>query len=402
MAGTLTTEVVPDAATLRRERRDRALVEMEADGIDILILGREGNARYVAGAPRLWTAGSRPFTPGCVLVRATGDVHLLSTWDEGIPDDIPHERLYGITFNPMNMVTVLRGVAGAASAARVATDSLTPMFAQLLPAAFPAAEIVDGESAMRRARRVKTDAEVAEIRTSVAVARRCLAAAEAQLRPGVTERRLTGAFMEEMALAGVTTPSGQDVAWITSREHPWRRGDRDSRLAGGDLVVLAGGVIRGGYAGELARTHAVGGGHEALFARIEELRGSLLDVCRPGAPASALLDAYAAAGITPPPVPIARGLGLGFDLPIVTADLPETAAADTLDAGVVFALTSYIWEEGAGAAVTTDPVHVTEHGPELLTRPSGQGVRHSPRVRDLEGDGRLTSEASRQHRDGAP
>ena len=67
--------------------------------IDVLIVGREANARYVSGAPRLWTAGTRPFGPGCVFVRASGAVHLVSTWDEGIPDDIPHENLYGITFN---------------------------------------------------------------------------------------------------------------------------------------------------------------------------------------------------------------------------------------------------------------------------------------------------------------
>ncbi len=369
MTATTPTEVVPDAAALRQERRARALAEMAADGIDVLILGREGNARYVAGVPRLWTAGSRPFTPGCVLVAATGDVHLLSTWDEGVPEDIPHEHLYGITFNPMNMVEVLQGVAGAATATRVATDSLTPMFAQLLPAAFPAAEVVDGEAPMRRARRVKTAAEVDEIRTSVAVAERCLAATEARLRPGATERELTGAFMEEMALAGVTTPSGQDVAWITSREHPWRRGDRDAPVADGDLLVLGGGVVRGGYVGELARTHAVGGGHDELVDRLDALRGDLLDACRPGARASTLLDTYHAAGATPPPVPVARGLGLGFDLPIVADDLRATAAADTLDPGVVFALTSYVWEPGAGAAIAVDPVHVTASGAELLSRP---------------------------------
>lgn len=366
MAGALTTDVVPDEAVLRRERRERALAEMEVDGIDILILGREGNARYVAGAPRLWTAGSRPFTPGCVLVRATGDVHLLSTWDEGIPDDIPHEHLYGITFNPMNMVGVLQGVAGAANAARVGTDSLTPMFAQLLPIAFPLAEVVDGEAAMRRARRIKTGAEVAEIRASVALAARCLDVAGTELRVGATERAITGAFMEEMALCGVTTPSGQDVAWVTSPDHPWRRNGRDTPLAAGDLVALDGGVVRGGYAGELGHTVAVGGGHAGLLDRLGELRGALLAACNAGAPASDLVDVYAAAAIAPPPVPIARGLGLGFDLPIVTADLPDTAAADRLDAGVVLAITSYVWEPGAGAAIAVDPVHVTPDGAEPL------------------------------------
>jgi Xaa-Pro aminopeptidase len=370
MAGTLTAEVRPDDATLRRERRARALAEMEADDIDVLVLGREGNARYVAGAPRLWTAGSRPFTPGCVLVRATGDVHLLTTWDEGIPDDIPHEHLYGITFNPMNMVEVLAGVAGAAAAARVGTDSLTPMFAQLLPMAFRAATIVDGEAAMRRARRIKTPAEVAALRASVAVAERCLAQAEAALAPGRSERHLTAAFMGEMARAGVTTPSHQDVAWITAKDHPWRRGDRNTHLSDGDLVVLAGGIIRGGYVGELALTRVVGEGTPTVIGRRLELRDGVLAACQPGAPASAILEAYATAGVTPPPVPVARGLGLGFDVPIVSADLPETAAADHLDPGVVFALTTYVWDEGVGAAVSVDPVHITEHGPELLTSES--------------------------------
>ena len=83
--------------------------EMEAADIDLLVVGREGNARYVSGVPRLWTAGSRAFGPGCVLVRASGSVHLLSTWDEGIPDDIPHENLYGISFNAGSFLRCCRG-----------------------------------------------------------------------------------------------------------------------------------------------------------------------------------------------------------------------------------------------------------------------------------------------------
>src|SRR5579872_4825227 len=94
-----TTKILPDEVTLRLARRSRVLAEMEEAGIDVLVVGREGNARYVSGAPRLWTAGSRAFGPGCVLVGATGAVHLLSTWDEGVPEEIPHEHLYGISFN---------------------------------------------------------------------------------------------------------------------------------------------------------------------------------------------------------------------------------------------------------------------------------------------------------------
>ncbi|MDH3706069.1 MAG: M24 family metallopeptidase, partial [Acidimicrobiia bacterium] len=279
------TEVLPDDEHLRIARRERVLAEMEAADVDILVAGREANARYVSGAPRLWTAGSRPFGVGCVFVRASGAIHLLSTWDEGIPDDIPRENLYGISFNAGNFLRVLSAIDGAATARTVATDGLTPGAARLLPNAFPEADIVDGEQLMRQARRVKTPEEVELIRASVRIAETSLGAAEAALGPGVTERELTAVFMEAMASAGVTTPAAQDVAWITSREHPWHRASRDVPVASGDLVAFEAGVVAGGYVGELGRTRLVGDADDSassLFGRCGELWDQLLDACRPG------------------------------------------------------------------------------------------------------------------------
>src|SRR5580658_1504233 len=156
----MATEVLADEQTLRAARRRRALSAMEEHGIDALLLGREANARYVAGAQRLWTAGTRPFGPGCVVVRATGAVHLVSSWDEGIPDDIPHDHLFGITWNPGNLLAWLQGIDGLAEARRIGTDSLTPRFARLLPKLFPSAALVDAEPALEGARRIKTPEEV--------------------------------------------------------------------------------------------------------------------------------------------------------------------------------------------------------------------------------------------------
>src|SRR5437763_13619699 len=113
---------------------------MEAAGIDILFTGREANAPYIAGVPRLWLAGSRPFGPGCIFVRESGDIHLVSTWDEGVPDDIPRENLHGITFNSQNALAMLSGIKGAATARAVATDGLMPSTIGLVRKAFPAAE----------------------------------------------------------------------------------------------------------------------------------------------------------------------------------------------------------------------------------------------------------------------
>src|SRR6202007_477726 len=184
----MATEVLPDDRALRSGRRQRALDQMAAHDLDVLVLGRQANVRYVAGAPQLWVAGTRPFGPTCVLVRATDAVHLLSTWDEGVPDDIPHENLYGISWNPMNTMAALRRIDGASTARSVGTDALSPNFARLLPTAFPNAELVDGELAMRAARRIKTAEEVASLREAIAVAESGLAAAGSELRPGVSEQ----------------------------------------------------------------------------------------------------------------------------------------------------------------------------------------------------------------------
>ena len=89
----MSVEVCPDARALRLGRRQRALEQMAAHDLDVLVVGRQANVRYIAGAPQLWVAGTRPFGPTCVLVRATGAVHLLSTWDEGVPDD----TVYAVT-----------------------------------------------------------------------------------------------------------------------------------------------------------------------------------------------------------------------------------------------------------------------------------------------------------------
>src|SRR3954466_10367716 len=184
------TEVLPDAAPLRAGRRERVLAELEAAGIDILLTGREANARYIAGVPRLWLAGSRPFGPGCIFVRATGAIHVVSTWDEGVPDDIPHENLHGITFNAKNTLAMLAGIDGAATARTVATDGLMPSTLRLIRTAFPAAELGDGEQLMRRARRIKTPDEIEAIGDSVRVAEGALGAAVSAFATGVTARQL--------------------------------------------------------------------------------------------------------------------------------------------------------------------------------------------------------------------
>lgn len=370
-------DIVPDDLALRTGRRERVLAQMAADDLDVLVLGRQANVRYVTGAPQLWVAGTRPFAPICVLVRATGEIHLNSSWDEGIPDEIDHDHLYGLAWNPMTNIEVLKQIDGASTARRVGTDAMSPSFAQLLPMAFPHAELVDGEESMKAARRIKTADEIRVLRGALAVAERGLAAAISELAVGASEQALNGVLMEAMTAGGFSTSATQDGAWVTSREHPWRVGRRDRRIAQGDLVAFAAGALADGYVGEVGRTWPVGDvfGADALYRRSNELWERLVDACRPGAPASDLLAVYPAAGEALPPVPGAHGLGLGFDPPVISPDLPQTCAAERLDPGTVLALTAYVWEPGVGAVFSRDAVLITEHGPEVLTSSPSMSAR---------------------------
>ncbi len=104
-----------------------------------------------------------------------------------------------------------------------------------------------------------------------------------------------------------------------------------------------------------------------LYQRSNELWDRLIDACRPGVAASELFSAYEASGEALPPMPVAHGLGLGFDPPVVSPQLPATAAAERLDPGMVLAVTGYVWEKGVGAVFRRDAVLINDDGAEVLT-----------------------------------
>jgi len=113
--------------------KERVLAEMARQGVDVLLLGREGDARYVSGARRLFLAGERAFAPGCVVVRESGEVHLLSNTDFGVPAAIPHQNLYPTSWNPATFVARVLAIPGVAQAKTIGVDGLTPLFEALLP-----------------------------------------------------------------------------------------------------------------------------------------------------------------------------------------------------------------------------------------------------------------------------
>ena len=67
-------------------------------------------------------------------------------------------------------------------------------------------------------------------------------------------------------------------------------------------------------------------------------------------------------------MPVAHGLGLGFDPPVITPrPADHRRRGDASKPGMVLAVTGYVWQQGVGAVFTRDAVLITADGAEVLT-----------------------------------
>jgi Xaa-Pro aminopeptidase len=327
-----------DHARLRADRRARTLATMEKHELDVLVLGREANARFASGARRLWTAGTRPFAPGCVVVRGTGEVHVLSTWDDGMPPELDHAHLYGTTWNPAVLTDEVSAIAGVRDARRIGVDGMTARAHALLTTVAPQAELVDAGAAMLAARRCKSADEVACIAHAVAVAGAGVAAALDAATPGVIERELSGRYLAAIAGHGVTTPLTEGT--VNGRI------PTDRPIGPGEAVTFEGGVVYEGYAGVVGRTRK-GNGH-GDGERSTDPWQRLVAALRPGASGADIAAACPEARV--------RGIGLGLEPPIRHGDVLVA------DMTLVIAMPT-----------RSETVRITADGdgPELLSRPTG-------------------------------
>lgn len=361
----------PDVARMRRQRGERVREAMRERGIEALILLGPANVAYATGATRSLgdacrTDAERPVA----LVLAEDPVpHLFTPFlaDAAAELHLDDDHLHGPAF-----LDLAEGVeAFARSLTRLVPAMSTYAVDELNGAMrFLDEDIADAGPVLRAIRRTKTEDEVRAIRGAVAIAGAAVEEAAAQLRPGATEAELADVLRASLAARGAVPSALRDVVRITSQRDDRPAGAADVVQAG-DLVAFHAGAVVEGCSGEVGRTLAVGpaaADHRvrALHDRWADLAARLVEACQPGAPASALLDAYAAAGEPLPVMPVGRGLGTGADAPVIVRHLRETAAIEQLDPGVVMMLTACAFDDSVGSVISRQAVHVTPHGPELL------------------------------------
>jgi Xaa-Pro aminopeptidase len=360
-----------DFGRLRAQRRVKVLSGMESHDIDALMLGGVGDVRYVSGARQLGRSGVLPFAPVAVVVKKTERVHLLSTWDEGVPPEIGYHDLYRLSWNPANLAADLATIPGLREARRVGTDGLTPMFAGLISQLVTPAELVDAAPVIASARRAKTPDEITCLDVASAIAEAALSALEGALAPGITEREMLGIYDERIASLGAPMPPSESVCFATPSRGPvrFRHLATDRPIGDGELVVLAPGALYAGYESGLARTrvagHAGPQGTADLASRCARGMDALIAACRPGNTGADLYTAWEDAGNPDPGVPLAHGLGLGAEPPLIGLGRGGDA---TIEEGMVLSVQSWVAEEGVGGCLERGTVRIESSGPSALTR----------------------------------
>ena len=299
-------------------RRDRVLDAMSDAGIDVLVLGRQDNAGYACGMRRLWTAGTRPFGAGCIVVGSTGRIHVLSSWEDGIEPPMTFDDLYPLTWNPRIMAVSMAGIDGLAGAGRIGVDELTPSFQRAAASFAPDAEVVAADNLMADVRLHKLSGEIE------AIARTC-----ATVWVGV-EAVLSASERSDPAAAAIEALSSRGVTIPSSGVQVERRGEALAI----DIGVICD-LYEGGVGGVFVDSRRAGS-------------SALVDACRAGATHADL--AAAATGDW-----LVRGLGMGFERPVIG---PGVGAGERLEAGMVLSVTD---------GHLRDVVHVTADGPAVLS-----------------------------------
>jgi Xaa-Pro dipeptidase len=387
----------PDLGRMRVERRRRLQEQLDAQGIDGLVLLGSSAVSYATGATAPGEDSPRAglFRAVAVVVRGDEAPHLFTPFDDGAPPDLPPDHLHPPLLPELDdgieaMAAALAELVGPGS--RLGVDELThPM-----SAALAGYDWCDAGSVTGPCKVTKTPDELACIRAAQRINELAMRDAQVVLRPGLRQSDLSAVFLRRIFELGATT-NGIDPIWQvmapTRQANPWTlHGDlayptptTDRFLREGDVIWVDAGISFHGYASDYGRTWltahrpAPTPRQQAQFTRWRSVVDAALAVCKPGATALELCRAATAANDGERPwlehFYLAHGVGTdSAEMPLVGTDLGEAFdEALVMAPGMVLVFEPVIWDEGAAGYRSEDIVAVTDDGWVALS-----GDRYDP------------------------
>lgn len=369
---------------MHRERFERLQAQLEAQGVDGLVLLGSSSVAYATGAAAPAQDGDRAalFRPVAVVVKGDSAPHLYTLYADGAPADLPADHLHGPLFPDLDdgIATFAKALADHfRPGARVGVDDQTHAMLRGLPRF----EWVDASDVVGAAKITKTPDELACIRNAQRLNELAMTDALAALRPGVRQIDLSAVFLRRVFELGASA-NGIDPIWQvmapTREQGPWTlHGDlayptvtTDRFLREGDVIWVDSGITADGYASDFGRTWTTGAAPNAKqrehFRRWRAVVDAALEVLEPGVSALELGRAAIAAndGVRPwiDHFYLAHGVGVeSAEMPLIGTDLGEKFDERLImQPGMVLVLEPVIWEDGYAGYRSEDIVAVTDTG----------------------------------------
>ena len=220
-------------------------------------------------------------------------------------------------------------------------------------------------------RMLKSAAEIALIRRSVATNSRAFEQTVARVKPGMRECDLATELEYRMRRLGAEKPSFETIVAAGVRSALPHAQPTAARLSPGDLVVVDMGAFQEGYASDMTRMLSVGAPNakvKRMYRAVLEAQLAAIDAVRPGV-TTVSVDAAARR--------VLAGYGLdhcfihstGHGLGLEIHEPPRLGKRDRhrLRPGMAITIEPGAYIEGFGGVRIEDTVLVTETGCEILT-----------------------------------
>lgn len=380
-----------DTVALREKRIQRAVAQVEAAGLDALLVWKDENVRYLTDLRPQLIAGKTTALNGALLIPGAAPILFCSG---GELDRVRQTMPWIVEAHAVPIVEERSLVEGLVrdillpvlrehnlTAARVGLDEANMVFYRALTSAIPTLRVEDGDTPMQLARRLKLPEEITLIEEATALADAVTAAATAAVAEGRREADIAAEGMHTLFRLGgeyahVMTP------FVASGEHmaPPHRISSDKLIRNGDLVFIDIGACWNGYFGDMARTVVCGRPaqrqREIYTAVYDALQQGIAEM-RPGRTnadsAAAFHRAAAKYGLSDRFLSlfIAHGVGIGANEPPYIGETLPGAPTYEFEPGMVFAVEPLIWVpgvRGGGGVRLEEMVLVTEQGPHVMSR----------------------------------
>jgi Xaa-Pro aminopeptidase len=352
---------------------------MSSENMDALLITTENNLRYFTGfthqafviLTRPWfaiiPAAGEPIAvipeSGVGAMALTGHVGSVNSWPSPRPDD------EGVSL----LAATIRDSGFRTIGAELGPESRVGMpladFLHLLELIKPAT-VKDASGIIHRARMIKSDAEIIQIRTVAAMATAAYARVSRDVQVGMTERDVFRVIARAAIELGVDSIRYLPVAAGRGGYSNVMNGPTDNVLTAGDVVYADTGVVLNGYYCDVNRNWGVGyidahvqDAHQCLYEAVEIGIGAV----RPGHRISDIWQLMAAHlgkfGEVFRNSRMGHGLGLDYtEPPSITPD-----DHTMLEPGMVLAIEPGLMLGDGQMLIHEENVAVTSTGSDLLT-----------------------------------